>query len=80
MSWTKNYWDIVGEFYWVPSYLGLKSIPRRHWAIDGEMVSVPKEMTNTTGPLYRRVRSGREYWDFVRRQEETFNHIFNLAL
>jgi len=37
-------------------------------------------MTNPNGPLYRRVQSGSEYWSFVRRQEETFNHVFNLAL
>ncbi len=80
MSWTENYWDIVNEFYWVPSYLGLKSIPQRHWVVDGDLVSIPKEMTNTSGPLYRRLRSGKDYWHFVRRQEETFNHIFNLAL
>jgi hypothetical protein len=64
----------------VPSYLGLKSIPRRHWAVDEDVVSIPKEMTNPSGPLYRRLRSGDEYWKFIRRQEETFNHIFNLAL
>ncbi|WP_070988599.1 hypothetical protein [Halofilum ochraceum] len=80
MTWTENYWDIVGEFYWVPSYLGLKSIPRRDWTIDGDMVSIPREMTNASGPLYRRVRSGEDYWKFFRRQEETFNHIFNLTL
>lgn len=37
-------------------------------------------MTNPTGPLYRRLRSSNEYWAFIRRQEETFNHIFNLTL
>ena len=79
MSWTNKYWDIVDHFFWAPHYLGLKSIPQKLWKIDGEMVCVPKEMTHSTGPLYRRLRSGEEYWQFVRRQEETFNHIFDLA-
>jgi hypothetical protein len=37
-------------------------------------------MTNPSGPLYRRLRSSEEYWSFIRRQEETFNHVFNLTL
>lgn len=80
MSWTDNYWDIVNEFYWVPSYLGLKSIPQKHWVVGEEFVTIPKEMTNPSGPLYRRLRSSEEYWTYIRRQEETFNHIFNLTL
>jgi hypothetical protein len=80
MPWTDNYWDIVNDFYWVPSYLGLKSIPRKYWEIGEETVTVPKEMTNPSGPLYRRLLSTDDHWKFVRRQEEIFNHIFNLTL
>jgi hypothetical protein len=79
MSWTNKYWQIVNGLYWVPSYLGLTSIPKKYWKVDGDTVSIPKEMTNPVGPLYRRTRSGEEYWQFVRRQEETFNHIFDLT-
>ena len=79
MSWTRKYWDLVDHFYWAPQYLGLKSIPQRYWMIDGDTVSVPKEMTNPKGPLYRRLRSGEDYWNYVHRQEETFNHIFDLT-
>jgi len=79
MTWTKKYWDIVDQFYWTPNYLGLKSIPREQWTIEDGVVSIPRDMTNPNGPLYRRTRSGDEYWSFVRRQEETFNHIFDLA-
>lgn len=79
MTWTNKYWDIVDQFYWTPSYLGLKSIPRHQWVVDGDTVSIPKELTHSTGPLYRRLRSGDEYWQFVRRQEETFNHLFDLT-
>lgn len=79
MSWTKKYWDLVEHLYWSPQYIGLKSIPQRHWTIDGDIVSVPKEMTNPRGPLYRRLRSGEDYETYVHRQEETFNHIFDLT-
>lgn len=80
MSWTDQYWDIVNEFYWVPSYLGLKSIPKSACEFQGDAVKVPKAMMNPNGPLYRRTRSGDDYWGFVKRQEETFNHILNLTL
>ncbi|MWD26932.1 hypothetical protein E0K89_005520 [Aquicoccus sp. SCR17] len=36
-------------------------------------------MTNTSGPLYRRIRFGEEYWGYAKRQEELFNHIFDLT-
>lgn len=78
-SWTRKYWEILDHLYWSPHYLGLKSIPQKHWTIDGDRVSIPRTMTNSKGPLYRRLRSGAEYWDFVRRQEEVFAHIFDLT-
>lgn len=80
MQWSDKYWDIVSDFYWVPSYLGLKSIPQKEWSVDDDKVTIPREMTNPSGPLYRRSRSGDEYWQYVKRQEETFNHIFDLTL
>lgn len=79
MSWTNKYWDLIDHLYWAPQYLGLKSIPQRHWETNGDRVSVPKAMTNPKGPLYRRLRSGEDYQEYVRRQEETFNHIFDLT-
>src|SRR6056297_849245 len=79
MSWTDHYWEAVNEFYWVPSYLGLKSIPRKLWAVHDDRVCIPKELTNPNGPLYRRIIDSSDFPEFVRRQEETFNHIFNLT-
>lgn len=79
MTWTKKYWDVVDQFYWAPQYLGLKSIPQNIWEVDGDKVSIPIEMINPKGPLYRRLKSGEEYWSYVRRQEETFNHIFDIV-
>ena len=36
-------------------------------------------MTNPKRPLYSRLRSGKDYWEYVQRQEEIFNHIFDLV-
>ncbi|MGC6494367.1 MAG: hypothetical protein ACON5B_16145 [Myxococcota bacterium] len=80
MTWNKKYWNIIEELYWVPSYIGLQSIPRKHWDVQDDVVSVPRHMTHPKGPLYRRVYSGQAYWDFIKKKEETFNHIFDLAL
>lgn len=78
-KWTQTYWDIVDDFYWSPKYLGLDSVAKQHWVENGEFVSIPKTMTNPNGPLYRRTRFGSNYRSYVRRQEETFNHILNLV-
>jgi hypothetical protein len=78
MSWTETYWDLLDRLYWSPQYLGLKSIPQTEWTIEGDKVSIPKAMTNKSGPLYRRIRSGDEYWRYVHRQEEVFNYLFDL--
>ena len=53
--------------------------PELYRQIDGDTVSVPKKMTNPKGPLYRRLRSGEDYSEYVHRQEEPFNHIFDLT-
>ena len=74
MNWTTKYWDALEQLYWTPKYLGLKSISRSHWQIEGDRVSVPVAMTNANGPLYRRATTARSFATTVRRQEETFNH------
>lgn len=79
MSWTKVYWDMIDHLYWAPQYVGLKSIPQRFWTTDADTVTIPRKMTNPSGPLYRRLRSRKEFWTYVRRQEETFNHIFDIT-
>jgi hypothetical protein len=80
MTWTQTYWDLLDHLYWAPQYLGLKSIPRKHWSVDGDRVSIPCEMTSPNGPLYYRLRRfGTDYRTYARRQEETFNHIFDIA-
>ena len=79
MNWTTKYWDALEQLYWTPKYLGLKSISRSHWQIEGDRVSVPVAMTNANGPLYRRATTARSFATTVRRQEETFNHLFDLT-
>lgn len=79
-GWTDRYWDILDQLYWSPQYLGLKSIPQSQWNIDRKTVSVPIDLVNRSGPLYRRARKWREYWVYVQRQEESLNHVLNLAL
>lgn len=73
------YWDIVDQLYWSPKYLGMKSIPQKYWQVSGDKVAVPKSMTNPKGPLYRRDKSTADFWPYIQRQEEPFNHIFELV-
>lgn len=80
MPWTDKYWDAINELYWYPRYLGLKSIPQKQWVKTATSVTIPRNLTNPSGPLYRRIQSGDEYRAYVRRQEEIFNHIWNIAL
>ncbi len=80
MPWTDKYWDAIHDLYWFPRYLGLKSIPQKLWTKTETTVTIPRTLTNPSGPLYRRIQSGAEYQTYVRRQEEIFNHIWNIAL
>ena len=80
MSWTDAYWDILSNFYWTPRYLGLKSIPRKDWRVDGDWVMIPKDaVANSSGPLYTRARKFPELKSYLQGQEEILNHMFNLT-
>ena len=80
LGWTSRYWDILEQVFWVPSYIGLKSITKKTWQIEDGRVSLPKELGNMKSQIYTRKRSRDEYWAFIQRQEETFNHAFDLTL
>ncbi len=80
MPWTRKYWDAIHELYWVPRYLGLKSIPQKQWTKTSTTVTIPRDLTNPSGPLYRRIQSGAAYETYIRRQEEIFNQIWNIAV
>ena len=61
-------------------YLGLQSISRDKWCIDGEVVSIPLALiANASGPLYSRSRKFSETKAYLSGQEEILNHMFNLA-
>ncbi len=77
-GWTSAYWDILEQVYWVPPYIGMKSIPRKLWQTHGDRVSVPSIMTSSNGPLYFREKKTADFWPYIQRQEETFNHQFEL--
>jgi hypothetical protein len=79
MSWTLQYWDALDNIYWYPEHIGLKSIPQRFWTKSDKAVSIPRDMVNPNGPLYRRLRPSEEYWKIIKRQEEIFNHMFSLT-
>jgi hypothetical protein len=80
MAWNDKYWDIISNLYWTPRYLGLKSIARDKWEIEGDRVSIPKALiANTSGPLYSRSRSFGETRAYLNGQEEILNQMFNLV-
>ena len=79
IDWVGRYWDVLDHLYWWPGYVGLKSIPQKHWRRDGDRISIPAEMHNPSGPLYYRVRNADTHKDYMLRQEEPLNHLFNLA-
>ncbi len=79
MSWPAKYWDALDQLYWSPQYLALGSIPPEHKRDDGDRISVPKEMTNAGGGLYRRTMKHRDFAEYAQKQEELFNHIFDIT-
>jgi hypothetical protein len=80
MPWNEKYWDIVSNRFWTPDYLGLKSIGRSQWRIEGDRVSIPSEsIANTSGPLYTRDRSFSQTQAHLNGQEEILNHFLNVT-
>jgi hypothetical protein len=80
MAWNDKYWDIISNVYWTPRYLGLKSIAQDKWRVDGDRVSIPKELiANSSGPLYSRSRTFSETRAYLNGQEEILNQVFNLV-
>jgi hypothetical protein len=78
-AWHRKYWDIVDQFYWWPRYIGLRSISQKHWIKKDDLICVPVEMVNKTGPLYSRERNVRDLKDYLLGCEEILNHIFDLT-
>lgn len=78
-NWTTKYWDTIDQLYWDPIYLGLKSIPKKLWRVTENEVILPKDSINLKSGLYTRQRKIGEQIDFLHRQEETLNHIFDIT-
>ena len=80
MAWNDKYWDIISNIYWTPRYIGLQSIARDKWRIDGDDICIPRELiANASGPLYSRARNFIETRAYLSGQEEILNQVFNLA-
>lgn len=80
MPWNDKYWDMIGNLYWTPRFLGLKSISRKAWRVEGDFVSIPRDFAEQSdGPLYSRVRKLSDLRTYLAGQEEVLNHFFNLA-
>lgn len=80
MAWNAKYWDILSNLYWTPRYLGLKSISRDQWRIEGQQIFIPRELVkNVSGPLYFRNQKLDELKLHLHGQEEILNHLFNLT-
>ena len=80
MPWNDKYWDMIGNIYWTPRFLGLKSIPQKTWQVGEEVISIPRDrVENTNGPLYTRARKLSDLRTYLNGQEEVLNHFFNLA-
>ena len=80
MSWNKKYWDMLANIYWTPRFMGLKSIPRKRWTTTQNHISIPKSEIPANASIYVRKRAEAEQMAYLRSQEETLNHVFDLTL
>lgn len=80
MPWNDKYWDMIGNIYWTPRFLGLKSIPQKTWQVGEAVISIPRDcVEGSSGPLYTRARKLSDLRTYLNGQEEVLNHFFNLA-
>lgn len=80
MSWNQKYWDILANIYWTRRYMGLKSIPQEKWTINQNHICIPKNEIPANTGIYVRKRAETEQMTYLRSQEETLNHVFDLTL
>lgn len=79
MTWTNKYWDIINQLFWSPKYMGLGSISQKKWSKNDDLICIPKEMVNPSGPLYTRERKFDNLQTYLHGCEEILNHIFDLT-
>jgi hypothetical protein len=79
LPWHLKYWDTIDQLYWSPDLLGLTSIPKREWTVDGATVTIPSSHLQNGGSIYTRKGTARENAERMRRLEEPLNHIFDIT-
>lgn len=83
-SWNSKYWDILNNFYWEPSYIGLTSYSQKNEKLrkhdDGFFV-LRRDLAPSygNGPLYSRALSFPDLLAQLSGYEEILNHIFNIT-
>ncbi len=80
MTWTQTYWDIVDDFYWEPSLVGLKSFPKESWGDDPDFIRIPRSSLVKGGSLYARSGKYKGSLERMRGLEVTLNRIFDIAI
>lgn len=80
MSWNRKYWDMLANIYWTPRFMGLTSISRKKWTTSQNHIGIPKNEIPVNASIYVRKRAEAEQMAYLRSQEETLNHVFNLTL
>ena len=80
MSWNRKYWDMLANIYWTPRFMGLTSISRKKWTTSQNHIGIPKNEIPANASIYVRTRAEAEQMAYLRSQEETLNHVFNLTL
>ncbi len=79
VSWNSKYWDLITQLYWTPNYLGLNSIPKSNWEVEGEFVRIPKSSLNLNSGIYNRINTAGQNLERLWQLEEPLNHIFDIT-
>ncbi len=79
MGWNSKYWDILNQLYWTPKYLGLRSIKKDLWQVEGDRVSIPIDELISGASLYTRKLRIADLRDDLLGKEEILNHVFDLT-
>ena len=80
MSWNRTYWDMLTNIFWTPRYMGLESIQKKTRTMSQEHICIPKSEIPDSGGIYVRKRGEAELLEYLRSQEETLNHVFDLTM
>lgn len=79
MGWETKYWDTMDQLFWSLKYVGLEKAPRSHMANSISPHAASGKAVGTVSTFYQRARSAAEQRNFLLYQEETLNHVFDIA-